>query len=162
MENARLLGELRQPTDEFAELNRGLETRVAEQVEKLGRVGRGLVPASVSRQRGQDGSRPRECYPAQTVRRSPSARSMWRALVPSPAAGRRSEPRSASSPSSLTTSARRIATSPCRSMGLLMLPPGQASRVARRAWQRIAPRTAGRDSSGNRRRAGGPKVSGAQ
>ena len=40
MENARLLGELRQRTDEVAELNRGLEARVAEQVEELGRVGR--------------------------------------------------------------------------------------------------------------------------
>jgi len=40
MENARLLGELRQRTDEVAELNRGLETRVAEQVEELERVGR--------------------------------------------------------------------------------------------------------------------------
>jgi adenylate cyclase len=40
MENARLLGELRQRTDEVSELNRGLETRVAEQVEELGRVGR--------------------------------------------------------------------------------------------------------------------------
>ena len=40
MENARLLGELRQRTEEVAELNRGLETRVAEQVEELGRVGR--------------------------------------------------------------------------------------------------------------------------
>jgi len=40
MENARLLGELRQRTDEVAELNRGLEVRVAEQVEELGRVGR--------------------------------------------------------------------------------------------------------------------------
>jgi class 3 adenylate cyclase len=39
-ENARLLGELRQRTDEVAELNRGLEARVAEQVEELGRVGR--------------------------------------------------------------------------------------------------------------------------
>ena len=39
MENARLLGELHQRTDEVAELNRGLETRVAEQVEELGRVG---------------------------------------------------------------------------------------------------------------------------
>jgi len=36
MENARLLGELRQRTDEVAELNRGLEARVAEQVEELG------------------------------------------------------------------------------------------------------------------------------
>jgi class 3 adenylate cyclase len=40
MENARLLGELRQRTDEVVELNRGLEARVAEQVEELGRVGR--------------------------------------------------------------------------------------------------------------------------
>ena len=40
MENARLLGELRQRTDEVAELNRGLEARVAEQVAELGRVGR--------------------------------------------------------------------------------------------------------------------------
>jgi adenylate cyclase len=40
MESARLLGELRQRTEEVAELNRGLETRVAEQVEELGRVGR--------------------------------------------------------------------------------------------------------------------------
>src|SRR4029077_1210035 len=40
MENARLLGELRQRTDEVAELNRNLEARVAEQVEELGRVGR--------------------------------------------------------------------------------------------------------------------------
>jgi adenylate cyclase len=40
MENARLLGELRQRTEEVAELNRGLEARVAEQVEELGRVGR--------------------------------------------------------------------------------------------------------------------------
>jgi len=40
MENARLLGELRQRTDEVAELNRGLEVRVAEQVEELARVGR--------------------------------------------------------------------------------------------------------------------------
>jgi GAF domain-containing protein len=40
MENARLLGELRERTDEVAELNRGLEERVAEQVEELGRVGR--------------------------------------------------------------------------------------------------------------------------
>jgi adenylate cyclase len=40
MENARLLGELRQRTEEVAELNRGLEGRVAEQVEELGRVGR--------------------------------------------------------------------------------------------------------------------------
>jgi adenylate cyclase len=40
IENARLLGELRQRTDEVADLNRGLEARVAEQVEELGRVGR--------------------------------------------------------------------------------------------------------------------------
>jgi adenylate cyclase len=40
MENARLLGALRQRTEEVAELNRGLEARVAEQVEELGRVGR--------------------------------------------------------------------------------------------------------------------------
>src|SRR5499425_1671471 len=40
MENARLLGELRQRTDQVAELNRGLEARVAEQVKELGRVGR--------------------------------------------------------------------------------------------------------------------------
>ena len=40
IENARLLGELRQRTEEVAELNRGLETRVAQQVEELGRVGR--------------------------------------------------------------------------------------------------------------------------
>jgi adenylate cyclase len=40
MENARLLDELRQRTDQVAELNRGLEARVAEQVEELGRAGR--------------------------------------------------------------------------------------------------------------------------
>ena len=40
MENARLLAELRQRTDEVAELHRGLEARVAEQVDELGRVGR--------------------------------------------------------------------------------------------------------------------------
>jgi GAF domain-containing protein len=40
MENARLLGELHQRTEEVAELNRGLEARVAEQVDELGRVGR--------------------------------------------------------------------------------------------------------------------------
>ena len=40
IENARLLGELRQRTDEVADLNRGLQARVAEQVEELGRVGR--------------------------------------------------------------------------------------------------------------------------
>jgi adenylate cyclase len=40
MENARLIGELHERTDQVAELNRGLEARVAEQVEELGRVGR--------------------------------------------------------------------------------------------------------------------------
>ena len=40
IENARLLGELRARTEEVAELNRGLEARVADQVEELGRVGR--------------------------------------------------------------------------------------------------------------------------
>ncbi len=40
MENAQLISELRERTDEVAELNRGLEARVAEQVEELGRVGR--------------------------------------------------------------------------------------------------------------------------
>ncbi len=40
IENARLLGELRQRTEEVAELNRGLEAQVAEQVDELGRVGR--------------------------------------------------------------------------------------------------------------------------
>jgi adenylate cyclase len=40
MENARLLGELRQRTAEIAALNRDLEARVAAQVEELGRVGR--------------------------------------------------------------------------------------------------------------------------
>jgi GAF domain-containing protein len=40
MENARLIRELHQRTDQIAELNRGLEARVAEQVEELGRVGR--------------------------------------------------------------------------------------------------------------------------
>ena len=40
--DARLLGELRQRTEEVGELNRGLEARVAEQVEDLGRVGRWL------------------------------------------------------------------------------------------------------------------------
>jgi adenylate cyclase len=40
MENARLLDELHQRTDQVAELNRGLEARVAAQVEELGRVGR--------------------------------------------------------------------------------------------------------------------------
>jgi GAF domain-containing protein len=40
MENARLLGELRQRTDEVGELNRDLEARVAAQVDELGRVGR--------------------------------------------------------------------------------------------------------------------------
>jgi adenylate cyclase len=40
MENARLIGELHERTNQVAELNRGLEARVAEQVEELGRVGR--------------------------------------------------------------------------------------------------------------------------
>src|SRR5262249_9573683 len=40
MENARLLNELRERTDQIAGMNRGLEARVAEQVEELGRVGR--------------------------------------------------------------------------------------------------------------------------
>jgi class 3 adenylate cyclase len=40
MENARLLGELRERTDQVAQLNRGLEARVAEQLEELGRIGR--------------------------------------------------------------------------------------------------------------------------
>jgi adenylate cyclase len=40
MENARLVDELHHRTDQVAELNRGLEARVAEQVEELGRVGR--------------------------------------------------------------------------------------------------------------------------
>jgi len=40
MENARLIGELRQRTEEVGELNRDLEARVAAQVDELGRVGR--------------------------------------------------------------------------------------------------------------------------
>ncbi|MCA1394762.1 GAF domain-containing protein [Bradyrhizobium sp. BRP56] len=40
IENTRLLKELRERTDQVAELNRGLEARVAEQVEELGRIGR--------------------------------------------------------------------------------------------------------------------------
>jgi adenylate cyclase len=40
IENTRLFKELRERTDQVAELNRGLEARVAEQVEELGRVGR--------------------------------------------------------------------------------------------------------------------------
>jgi GAF domain-containing protein len=40
MENARLLGELRERTEEVAGWNRELEARVAEHVEELGRVGR--------------------------------------------------------------------------------------------------------------------------
>jgi GAF domain-containing protein len=38
MENARLIRELRERTDQVAELNRGLEARVAEQVEELGNL----------------------------------------------------------------------------------------------------------------------------
>jgi GAF domain-containing protein len=38
MENARLLGELRQRTEEVGELNRDLEARVTAQVDELGRV----------------------------------------------------------------------------------------------------------------------------
>jgi GAF domain-containing protein len=40
IENARLLGELHERTNQVAELNRGLEARVAEQVEELGRIRR--------------------------------------------------------------------------------------------------------------------------
>jgi class 3 adenylate cyclase len=40
MENARLLSELRQRTEEVGALNRDLEARVAAQVDELGRVGR--------------------------------------------------------------------------------------------------------------------------
>jgi adenylate cyclase len=40
LENTRLLGELRASNEEIAELNRGLEARVAAQVDELGRVGR--------------------------------------------------------------------------------------------------------------------------
>jgi adenylate cyclase len=40
IENARLLGELRQRTEEVGELNRDLEARVAAQVDELSRVGR--------------------------------------------------------------------------------------------------------------------------
>src|SRR5262249_29272873 len=40
MENARLLGELKQRTEQVAELNRDLEARVSAQVDELGRVGR--------------------------------------------------------------------------------------------------------------------------
>jgi adenylate cyclase len=40
LENARLLGELRQRTDEIAAWNRELEARVAAQLDELGRVGR--------------------------------------------------------------------------------------------------------------------------
>jgi hypothetical protein len=47
MENARLLGELRQRTDQVVELNRGLEARVAEQVEELGRVRHGCARLEV-------------------------------------------------------------------------------------------------------------------
>ena len=47
MENARLLGELRQRTDEVAALNRGLEARVAEQVEELGNLCKSHPPVIV-------------------------------------------------------------------------------------------------------------------
>jgi class 3 adenylate cyclase/putative methionine-R-sulfoxide reductase with GAF domain len=40
MENARLLGELRHRTEEVAELNRGLEARVADQLAELERTGK--------------------------------------------------------------------------------------------------------------------------
>src|SRR5205814_9888804 len=40
IENARLLGELHQRTEQVGELNRDLEARVAAQVDELGRVGR--------------------------------------------------------------------------------------------------------------------------
>jgi class 3 adenylate cyclase/putative methionine-R-sulfoxide reductase with GAF domain len=40
IENARLFNELRGRTTEITELNRGLEARVAQQVDELGRVGR--------------------------------------------------------------------------------------------------------------------------
>ena len=40
MENARLLGELRERSDEVVNLNRDLEARVTAQVDELGRVGR--------------------------------------------------------------------------------------------------------------------------
>jgi adenylate cyclase len=40
MDNARLLDELRRRTEEVADLNRGLEARVAAQVDELGRIGR--------------------------------------------------------------------------------------------------------------------------
>jgi class 3 adenylate cyclase len=40
IENARLLGELWQRTEEVGELNRDLEARVAAPVDELGRVGR--------------------------------------------------------------------------------------------------------------------------
>ena len=43
-----LLDEVRQRTDEVAELNRGLEARVAEQVEELGRVIEALSRAAAS------------------------------------------------------------------------------------------------------------------
>jgi GAF domain-containing protein len=48
MENARLLDELHQRTDQVAELNRGLEARVAEQVEELWRIGAETVPRAAT------------------------------------------------------------------------------------------------------------------
>jgi two-component system NtrC family sensor kinase len=47
IENARLLGELRQRTEEIAELNRGLEARVTEQVAELGKHRTMTASASV-------------------------------------------------------------------------------------------------------------------
>ena len=44
MENARLIGELHERTDQVAELNRGLEARVSEQVEELGNLCKSHLP----------------------------------------------------------------------------------------------------------------------
>jgi len=89
MENARLLSELRQRTDQVAEMNRGLEARVAEQVEELGRVGRlkrFLAPqlAELSFRRAM-----RRSLKA-TVARSSSCSAICAATPPSP---RRPSPR---------------------------------------------------------------------